>query len=191
MEMSGHEASAESFWRTLICNSTPQGQLAGPEYGSSHAAFRRAFNMVFSDESSNADWSSEDIRLVEDLCRECILFEEALGTRLGGREFAITSNRRTAMVPHTAEKGDILCMFLEAITPFVIRPDGNGNGKFYLVRECYVHGVLHGELLDLPYFESSVEEITLRESQCNILVDGVHSRVQDSSSDQCTRMESG
>jgi hypothetical protein len=48
-------------------------------------------------------------------------------------------------VPSEAVPGDIVCIFLGASVPHVIRDDG--DGYFKLVGECYMHGTIDGEIM--------------------------------------------
>ena len=75
------------------------------------------------------------------------------------RRFCTTNGKRLGMVPRAAQEGDIICSFLGAVTPFVLRPDGNGN--FRLVGECYVQELMCGESSDLPGFMEKLEDIVL------------------------------
>jgi hypothetical protein len=63
------------------------------------------------------------------------------------------------MVPTTSLPGDVVCAFMGAMTPFVIRrkPDG----CYQLIEECYIHSMMSGEILELPNFEERLEDIVL------------------------------
>jgi Heterokaryon incompatibility protein (HET) len=64
--------------------------------------------------------------------------------------FCLTSHDRFAWVPLYAEVGDKICIFQGATIPFVVRPQG--DGKYTLVGECWVQGMMEGEALSLPRF---------------------------------------
>ena len=49
--------------------------------------------------------------------------------------------------PKVMEKGDVVCVLFGGKMPFVLRPWN--DGKFLLVGECYVHGFMQGEALEL------------------------------------------
>ena len=60
------------------------------------------------------------------------------------------------LVPDLAEKGDVVVIFRGAKFPYVLRKKINGKhgGKYELVGEAYVHGVMYGEYVaDGPEFE--------------------------------------
>jgi hypothetical protein len=63
-------------------------------------------------------------------------------------------------MPAYANEGDIICVFLGARVPFVVRPNPVGENEtqtYSLVGECYPHGMMHGGGLAL----GDVEEIIL------------------------------
>ena len=61
------------------------------------------------------------------------------------------------LVPRTAQVGDEICVFLGGYVSFVVRRI-HGKEEFELVGECYVHGIMDGEVMqmDLP-----IEDIVL------------------------------
>ena len=67
------------------------------------------------------------------------------------RRLATTKFQRFALVPQCAQPGDVCCVFLGLVTPFILRPaaiQNDAKGRFYhIVGEAYVHGVMNGELL--------------------------------------------
>lgn len=65
--------------------------------------------------------------------------------------FCRTSNDRFAWVPGKTKPGDRVCILLGASIPYIIRP--TPGGKFQLVGECWVQGLMEGEALDQPEFQ--------------------------------------
>lgn len=63
-----------------------------------------------------------------------------------GRRFAITDCGDLAAVPKAARKGDVVCIFNGGRVPYVLRPSKNGH--YTLVGECYVDGMMRGEVRD-------------------------------------------
>ena len=53
------------------------------------------------------------------------------------------------LVPDLAEQGDIVAIFKGAKFPYVLRKKANGKhaGKWELVSEAYVHGIMRGEFM--------------------------------------------
>jgi hypothetical protein len=71
------------------------------------------------------------------------LFNGAISYGLRWRMFANTKGGYYAVVPPLAEVGDIICLIDGAQTPFVLRRDAD---RLQLVGECYVHGIMDGEI---------------------------------------------
>ena len=61
------------------------------------------------------------------------------------------------LVPGDAAEGDVICVFIGVKVPFVLREDEDG---YQLLGDCYVHGIMEGEALEMP--DSIVQEIILR-----------------------------
>jgi hypothetical protein len=73
------------------------------------------------------------------------------------RWFCRTKEDRFAFVAWRAEPGDEICIIRGARIPYVIRQQL--NGKFMLVGECWIQGLMEGEALNVSGFEW--EEICL------------------------------
>lgn len=50
-------------------------------------------------------------------------------------------------VPQNAQIGDVACYFLGGNVLYLLRP--NIQGRFVFIGECYLHGLMHGEALEL------------------------------------------
>lgn len=155
------QALPEALGRTLICNMTMDGQLPGSEHDESFEAFYECLRTLCSDPNSPKfeGWDAHDDAWVDRQCRYADLYSQSLGHWNGGRAFCTTTKQRMGMVPRAAKEGDSICVFLGAKTPFVLRPAG--NGKYRLVGECYVHGLMSGEIMNTPGFDKKIEEIIL------------------------------
>ncbi|XDG10332.1 hypothetical protein ABKA04_009947 [Annulohypoxylon sp. FPYF3050] len=63
------------------------------------------------------------------------------------RRFACTSKGYYILGPAALEQNDLVCVLFGGKMPFCLRPLG---GQYYqLVGECYVHGLMNGEAMDL------------------------------------------
>mgnify|MGYP003623022304 CR=1 FL=1 len=63
------------------------------------------------------------------------------------------------MYPNNMQQGDIIFALMGANVPFVLREAE--NGRYRLVGECYIHGVMYGEVAEEPGWEKKVGDITL------------------------------
>lgn len=72
----------------------------------------------------------------------------ALLSGWGGRKTKVGDRGFIASVPYNAEKQDLVVMLEGFSTPFVLRKCEEDSGDEYrLVGDCYVHGVMDGEML--------------------------------------------
>jgi hypothetical protein len=61
------------------------------------------------------------------------------------RAMFVTTKGYLGLAPWNARKGDLICVLLGGSTPFLLRPVP-GRKHFTLVGECYVYGIMGGEL---------------------------------------------
>ncbi len=61
-----------------------------------------------------------------------------------GRSFIITEHSHIGFGPESLREGDLIAVFQSAETPFALR--SNEDGSMRLLGECYIHGVMYGEL---------------------------------------------
>lgn len=75
------------------------------------------------------------------------------------RKLTTTRDGRIGIVPTGAEQGDIICILLGCSTPLLVRPF---DGRYKLIGECYVHGIMKGECIDqLEHGKYKLEDIML------------------------------
>jgi hypothetical protein len=63
------------------------------------------------------------------------------------RSFFSPSDRRVNLGPDHLQPGDLVYIIANAYTPFIIRPRRDNTGRFQLIGEAYVDGIMHGEFL--------------------------------------------
>ncbi|KAI1453486.1 HET-domain-containing protein [Annulohypoxylon moriforme] len=73
------------------------------------------------------------------------------------RRFARTSKGYYVLGPAVMEKDDIICVLFGGKMPFCLRP--LGEERYMLVGECYVHGLMKGEAMDMMVKGEFIEEI--------------------------------
>ena len=61
------------------------------------------------------------------------------------RTFIVTQKGYIGLAPYTTKRDDVICIFLGAQTPFLLRRTGDG---WMLVGECYIHGIMSGQAFD-------------------------------------------
>lgn len=84
-------------------------------------------------------------------------FELACRQITEGRRFFTTLGGYMGIGPPRMRKGDLICVFLGGNVPWVVRRDGC---EYELVGECYVHGIMDGEVLRTV--DLQVQDIVVR-----------------------------
>ena len=72
------------------------------------------------------------------------------------RRYLITQQGYLGLGPRCMQSGDVVCLFSGGTTPFIIRR--GDEGKYLLVGEAYVHGMMEGEMMEN---HPEIEEIVL------------------------------
>jgi hypothetical protein len=78
------------------------------------------------------------------------LFDRAFRTISSGRCLFVTEEGHLGLGPESLEKGDEVWVLQGARVPFVLREnwDWREEGTYKVVGEAYVHGVMHGEMVE-------------------------------------------
>ncbi|KAL3293234.1 Heterokaryon incompatibility protein [Colletotrichum asianum] len=63
------------------------------------------------------------------------------------RRFAATDIGLIGYVPMRAKRGDLVCILYGSEVPFVVRKEA--GGKYAIVGECYIHGIMDGQALKM------------------------------------------
>ncbi|KAK4061994.1 uncharacterized protein Triagg1_10157 [Trichoderma aggressivum f. europaeum] len=146
----------DAVWRTMTCCMTANGKNA------QFTIYSRAAQALYENflentrrlglrqggqVDKNAQVTVNDaVPLTEDLLSKLLLMHTSAVKWCPGRRFAVTDAGDFAAVPKAAQKGDVVCIFNGGRVPYVLRPAANGN--YTLVGECYVDGMMRGEVRD-------------------------------------------
>ena len=77
----------------------------------------------------------------------------------GGRRFLTTQQGYVGWAPCLTRKGDKIFVLLGCRTPVILRPQGD---SFRLIGECYIHGVMNGEVIDeLEAGKCQLQDVTI------------------------------
>jgi len=76
-----------------------------------------------------------------------------------GRKLFMTQQKWLGLTCTSAKPGDELWIFRASRVPFLMRP--TEDDRYILVGEAYVHGMMHGELIDAPGGEEGFKMIEL------------------------------
>ncbi|KAH8202071.1 hypothetical protein TruAng_003739 [Truncatella angustata] len=70
------------------------------------------------------------------------------------RQFCRMENGRLGWLPPVATAGDFICVIEGMELPYAIRPAA--DGRFLLIGECIIMGLMMGEAMDLPGVNSKI-----------------------------------
>lgn len=71
----------------------------------------------------------------------------AMWAALVNRRVGVTDGGYLGAFPDSVQRGDVVCVLRGCHVPLVLRPvgEGQGEGRFEVLGECYVHGIMNGE----------------------------------------------
>lgn len=155
----------EALWRTMTGNeiTTPYGLVypAPDDCDQAFSLYRRVLRPLdyyrFFPSSSDPD-PSQSQQLSDEENRDFLRISSAISRKSGfARRLAVTEQGHLALVQFGVDVGDLVCVFLGARTPFVVR-DLLGDGRILsLLCESYVHGFMDGEGLGMGCEERDFE----------------------------------
>ena len=153
------EGLTNAFWRTLIRDMTRDvaGNLTRPAPSSLASSFLACAELQ--DFMTNANTEAairDDPEAVTKIVTGSQSFIKACEPGVKGTRFCVTQDGYMGLVPTRAAKGDAICVFMGGAVPFVIR--GTDNGRFRLLGECYIHGLMDGKALDVVLDVDWMEE---------------------------------
>ena len=85
-------------------------------------------------------------------------FSLILGSAARGRCFFMTSSGYMGLAPAGTEEGDLVCVLLGCCVPLVLRYT---DGNYVLIGECFVMGLMDGEIFESPDWEECLFDFTI------------------------------
>jgi hypothetical protein len=140
------EEFEQAYMRLLIGNLNIFDGLDSTVYGSLNDGYQSWRYTQEHFEDIMAEQSNEqDMQTPAHVSRARQLYNRAIDSVASGKRFVRTEKRYLGWANASSQIGDIICIFLGADAPYVLRPDGEDFYK--LVGECYIHGIMDGEAL--------------------------------------------
>jgi Heterokaryon incompatibility protein (HET) len=154
------QSRAEALWRTLIGDRIMKERPAPASYSTYYGSWN---NLIL---SLREHWPSissgkippgMDAKDLLDTQLQIHKYSSMVGPVCAKRRFCVTENKYMAVVPPKTEPGDMICIVHGAQTPLILRrlchkeKEGVRNDTYAFVGECYVHGMMNGEMLDTGY----------------------------------------
>jgi hypothetical protein len=151
------EVLPEAFWRTVIGNRTPNERPAPPiyhEHGNTFEVTQQILKNRLNGEdlgdiaeSLAADFPTAMFEDIEEQILDSFTLPYAVAMKQCSlhRKFCVTDTGYMALVPLGTKNEDLICIIQGAQTPFIVR--GVEERSCQLVGECYVHGMMDGEMM--------------------------------------------
>lgn len=167
------QSQSEAFWRTCIGDCIGLSRPAESDYEEKFLDWREATIRKYALDHPSSTPGPTPLSENENLLPEegsflearytlkkpfmehlqgSYLFSNAIGSFCNGRCFALTAKGYMVVAPPFTKEGDLICLFMGAQVPFVLRPISDSAGEisggkqcYALVGECYVHGMMDGD----------------------------------------------
>ncbi|KAK0510158.1 hypothetical protein JMJ35_007552 [Cladonia borealis] len=141
----------DAYWRTLVANRGPNGSDTPDFYPiacqeqAKDRDYRVAENYKCDpDLDTTAKPRATDAHVAE--------FVQRVQEVVLNRQLIKTVDGRLGLAPHLAKKRDLVCILFGCSVPIVLRPmqDPETHERFFeIIGECYIHGIMEGEALEL------------------------------------------
>lgn len=129
----------EAFWRTITLDCKVVEYHQGLTLRDNPRDRRRRLDRA--DKLVPPQSLESEEKLIEALDRQAALAEGAQYSR----RFFTTEKGYMGIGPSVAQTRDIICVLFGGEVPFVLRPVG--NGRYKMVGQCYMHGIMDGEVI--------------------------------------------
>jgi hypothetical protein len=145
-----HMSSArfEEFWRAMTRDCDAVGKRPPPDLSGAFMAYLRHMDNLSGKHRSEVDAQSVFQHLAS---------VEPQVTRVIGYRFGRTRADRLGQMPRSARLGDAICVFPGARVPYLLRP--LRLGTYAVVGECYLNGVMDGQVLASRHFQEQIVTI--------------------------------
>ncbi|MCJ1322396.1 hypothetical protein MMC15_007744 [Xylographa vitiligo] len=98
----------------------------------------------------------EEIASIQAKTHTAIIFGHMTASASIGRVFCLSNDKYMLLAPIGTKVGDKICVIHGLPVPFIIRPE---REMFLLVGECYVQGVMDGEVMDMEHVKTQVIDL--------------------------------
>lgn len=144
--------SAEAF-QSWIINSiglwVADALKTGKEADSANESARQFFTQLYPDTEIEVpkEIEEDDQAFTQYHQQRMLPFVQSTRRKVHGRKFFKTQNEFLGMGSRSVQSGDQVWLIRDSKTPLILRPKPDTQ-DFLLVGESYLHGFMHGEMLD-------------------------------------------
>lgn len=153
----------EAFILTLICSQKDRRQRASarsvteiPNLINDFAAYWGIFEPDFLGLPEQSTLYTSRAQLASlSITGNAAEFGDRILWTCDSRHFMVTQNGHVGLFPKTIQSGDQIVVFYGANVPYVVRPvhhteqhDKTSVSEWELIGECYVHGRMHGSVME-------------------------------------------
>ena len=150
--MTSAKEPPDAYWRTLVADRGPNGSATPDFYPITcrdqanryvHVANHYKWNLGTPLTKAHDALVSKFVQRVQ----EVVLNRRLINTNCG----------RLGLAPYRAKKGDFVCILFGCSVPILLRRHEDADTReeyFQLIGECYIHGIMEGEALELARSES-------------------------------------
>ena len=152
----------DAYWRTLVANRGPNGSGTPDFYP---VACQEQANRYYRVKNNfKWDWNATPMSRATDAL--VVKFVHRVQEVVLNRRLVNTKDGRLGLVPYLAKKRDLVCILFGCSVPIVLRGQKDattGRDYFHFIGECYIHGIMEGEALELAKRESDNDWIEKQE----------------------------
>ena len=152
----------DAYWRTLVANRGPNGSGTPDFYPVACQEQANSYHRV----ADNSKWDSSATPVSRATVALVVKFVHRVKEVVLDRRLVNTKHGRLGLVPWLAKKCDLICILFGCSVPIVLRRQKDahtGQEYFQFIGECYIHGIMEGEALELAKGESDNDWIDKQE----------------------------
>ncbi|MCJ1233371.1 hypothetical protein MMC14_001327 [Varicellaria rhodocarpa] len=147
------------YRRVLVANKDNLDNEASAPYIDNYERMLRMFQIEEQSRSCTEGGPSFDLdnEELQSLSRSVIEYAVPMSACIAERRLCVTRKGYMGLVPDDTTEGDVICVFVGADVPFILRRCDDDDYK--LLGDVYVHGIMKGELLEME--DSIIQDVVL------------------------------
>jgi hypothetical protein len=150
----------DAFWQTLVAGKDPSGRMKAPtDYSevfslvldSSTGKMPSLPGQTYSPRRKKGFFTLQNLRSRKP-AQTLADLRQSYRAALRNRRFSVSEKGYFALVPRGTQAGDKICVLEGINVPYILRAV-EGEGGYELVGECFVYGIMEGEVMDMEHFK--------------------------------------